>query len=168
RPDAPDPLAEPLDEAVADRDRGEQRDLLRRDRGDEPLERVRRERGPEAGEADDERREQLVACGPGRERDEVEVEAEQPADDELRLRVERVDVDAAVRRRDPHLASADRAVERAVLPEARAVEPEGAEARRRQLERERLRGAQQRHRKTLAAASPPEAAAGAVPSGNHA
>src|SRR6185312_817214 len=58
RPDPAHPLAEPLDEPVADRDGCKERDLLRRDRSDEHLERVRRERRPETGEADDERYQQ--------------------------------------------------------------------------------------------------------------
>ena len=139
RPDAADPLAVTLDEPVADRHGREERDLLGRDRADEHLEGIRRERGPEAGEADDERRDRLLVCSPRREGDEVELEAEQLADDRLRLGIERLDVDAAVRRRDPQLPPADGAIERAVLPDRGPVEPEGAKPRGRQLEGERLR-----------------------------
>jgi hypothetical protein len=97
------------------------------------------------GEAHDERGEQLVVGRPGRECNEVEVEAQQLADDRLDLRVERLDLDAAVRRSDPHLPAADGAVQRPVLPHRGPVEPEGAEARGRQLERERLGRREKRH-----------------------
>jgi hypothetical protein len=121
-----------------------ERDLLRRDRGDERLERIGRERGPEACEADDERGDPLLSGCPGRERDEVELESEEPADDRLGLRVERLDLDGtAFRSGDPQLAAADRAIERAVLPDRRAVETERTEACRRQLEGERLRSREQ-------------------------
>src|SRR5438094_628374 len=139
RPDPADAPPEALDEPVADRDRGEERNLLRRDRGHERLERVGRKRRAEAGEADDERREAVLSRDPRGERDEVEVEAEELANERLGLRVERLHLDAAVRRRDPQLPPAGRAVQRPVLPDSRPVEAEGAEAGSRQLEGERLR-----------------------------
>ena len=55
--------AEALDQPVADRERGEERDLLRRDRGHERLERVGPERRPEAADRDREPLEDGV--GPG-------------------------------------------------------------------------------------------------------
>src|SRR5206468_2321844 len=54
-------LAEALDQAVADREGGEERDLLRGDRGDDRLERVRRDRRAEPGEAADELPEHGIA-----------------------------------------------------------------------------------------------------------
>ena len=66
-------------------------------------------------------------------------------DDRLGLRVERLDVHAAGRRLDPHLPPADDAVEPALVPDVREVDPEGAEARGRQLERERRVDAQEGH-----------------------
>ena len=84
---------------------------------DEHLERIGRERRPEAREPRDDRREHLVARRPRVERLEVEREPEQRPDDRLRLGVERLDVDAAGRRRDPHLAPADGAVQSPVLPQ---------------------------------------------------
>jgi len=147
RPRAADRLAEALDETIADRNSREERDLLRGDRGDERLERVGRERRSEAGEADDERRQLLLGGRPRGEGDEVEVEAEQPANDRLRLRIERLDLDgASVGRRDPYLPATDGAVQRIVFPYRRTVEAEGAKASRRQLERERLGDRQARYR----------------------
>ena len=55
------PHAEPLDQPVADRERGEERDLLRRDRGHERLERVRGERRTQPVQLPDE-----PARAPGR------------------------------------------------------------------------------------------------------
>src|SRR5262249_38431402 len=80
-PDAAHLLAEPLDEPISDCKSRDERDLLRRDRADEHLERISRERRAEPGEADDERSKQLVSRRPPGERDEVEVEAEHPAHD---------------------------------------------------------------------------------------
>ena len=70
-------LAVALDEAAADRERGVERDLLRRDRGDERLERIGRERRTEAREQQHEPREHVVARRPAREGVEIERRAEQ-------------------------------------------------------------------------------------------
>ena len=75
-------------------------------------------------------------------------------DDRLGLGVERLDVDAAGRRLDPHLAPADDAMEPALVPEVRAVEPERAEALRREREVERLRDGEERQGRTLAPGPP--------------
>ena len=71
--------------------------------------------------------------------------------------VERLDVDAAGRRLDPHLAAADDAVQAALVPEVREVGPEGAEALGRDVEVVRLGKLERRHRGNVAAA--PRAAA---------
>ena len=70
---------------------------------------------------------------------EVELEAEQLLDDGRGLGVERLDVDAAGRRLDPHLARADDAVQPALVPEVREVDAERAEALGREREVVRLR-----------------------------
>ena len=70
---------------------------------------------------------------------EVELEPEQLRDDGPGLGVERLDVDAAGRRLDPHLARADHAVEAALVPEVREVDAERAEALGREREVVRLR-----------------------------
>ena len=137
--------AEPLDQAAADRERGVERDLLRGDRGDERLERVRRQRGAEAGELDGELAQHGVAFRPLVERVELELRADELPDYRPRLRVERLDAHSARRRRDPHLALADHAVQSSVDPEVREVRPEGSEPLGRELEVERLRQAQQAH-----------------------
>ena len=87
----PAATAEPLDQAVADRDGRAQRDLLRGDRRHERLERVGHERRAEAGEPRDDLGEHRVARGPGKERVELELEPEQLLDDRARLVVERLD-----------------------------------------------------------------------------
>ena len=78
-------LAEALDQPVADRERGEQRDLLRRDRRDEALERVGRKRRAEPGEARHELVEHRLPGGPGPERLELELSPEQLLDDRSRF-----------------------------------------------------------------------------------
>src|SRR5207247_6705869 len=123
-----DAAAEALDHAVPDREGGVQRDLLRGDRGHEGLERVRRERGTQAGELAGQAREHRLAVGPLVERGEIELHAEELADGRPRLRVQRLDADAAARGRDPNLAAADDAVQRTFEPEVREVRPERAVA----------------------------------------
>src|SRR6266545_3982767 len=124
------PPAESLDQTVADRERREQRDLLRRDRRDEALERVRRQRRTEPFEPNDERVEHRLLGGPGSERLELELRAQQLQDNRPSLVVERLDVDASGGRLDPHLALADDAVEAALVPEVRKVDAERTEALR--------------------------------------
>ena len=60
--------------------------------------------------------------------------------------VERLDVDTAGPRHDPHLAPVDRAVQLVADEPVRQIGAEGAEAAGRELEVVRLRKAQQRHR----------------------
>src|SRR5204863_3716079 len=74
-------LAEALDQPVADREGGEERDLLRGDRGDDRLEWVRRDRRAEPGEAADELPEHGIARREGVERLQVELEPEEPPHD---------------------------------------------------------------------------------------
>ena len=73
------PRAETLDEAAADRRCGAERDLLRRDRDHERLERPWVERRTEAGQRPRLGAELRVAVGPGVEGLELERETEQPA-----------------------------------------------------------------------------------------
>jgi hypothetical protein len=130
---------EALDQPVADRERGEERDLLGGDRGDERLERVRGERRAEAGEPVGQAAQHRVVPRPGVEGAELEGRPEQRERHRPRLVVERLDLGPAGRGLDPHLTRADDAVEGAVDPEVREVGPERAEALGRQLEVERLR-----------------------------
>ena len=128
RPRHADLRAEALDQPVPDRGRGEERHLLRGDRADEHLERVGDQRRPESDERRHELAEHLVAGRPGVERLEVEREPDERAHDRLGLAVERLGVDAAGRRLDAQLASADDAVQAALVPHARAIDPERAKA----------------------------------------
>ena len=141
--------AERRDQPVADRERGEQRHLLGADRRDECLEGIRRKRWTESRE----RRHESCEHGLGRrergEGVEVELQSEELADDRLRLRVERLDVDTAVRRLDANLSAVDDAVQSAFAPEVREVRPEGAIALGRELEVVRLRDGQQGHAANL-------------------
>ena len=137
--------AEALDQPVADREGCVQRDLLRGDRGDERLERVGRERGPEAGQRLRQAPQHRVAARPRVERLQVELGAEQLANDRPSLCVEWLDPHAAAGRLDPHLPPADHSVQRAVGPEVGEVGPEGAEALGRELEVEWLGKAEQAH-----------------------
>ena len=93
------PNAEALDEAIEDCAGRLQRDLLRRDRPDEHLERLGRERGPKASEPGDLRRSDRIGLEPR----EVELGAEELEHDPARLLVERLDVHAAGRCLDPNL-----------------------------------------------------------------
>ena len=79
------------------------------------------------------------------ERGEVELETEQLADDACDLVVQRLDADAAGRRLDPYLPSADDAVQPALVPEVGEVGAEAAEALRREGEVVRLGDRQERH-----------------------
>src|SRR5437868_5230671 len=142
-------LAERGDQPVPDREGGEERDLLRADRRDEGLERVGSEWRTEPSERRNEPREHGLG---GRERSEaveIELEAEQLAHDGLGLGVERLDVDTAVGRRYPHLASVDDAVEAAVVPEVREIGPERAVPLGRERKVVRLRDAEERHAPTV-------------------
>ena len=129
-----------LDEAAPDRRRRLERDLLRRDRGDERLERAHLQRRPEAGER---------ARRAGRASGSPAAHAAKPSRSNGRPRkcstsarppiVVRRDVDAARRSLDPQLAAGEDAVDPALAPDGRAVEPVDVEAGGRDLEVVRLR-----------------------------
>ena len=137
--------AEALDQAVANRERGVERDLLRRDRRDEALERLDGDRRPEPAELGREIRQDRLGCGEGVERVEVELGAEQPPHDRRDLGIERLDVDSAGRIGDPHLPSVDDPVQAAVVPEVREVGAERAVAGGRKLEGVGLGKLEERH-----------------------
>ena len=144
--------AEALDEAAADRERGEQRDLLRGDRRDEALERDRARAAAGTRRGSRRRARSRAARRPRRRTGRGRTGAPSSCSTTGRVvGVERLDVDPARRRGDPHLASADHAVERAVVPEVRQVRPEHAEPLGRELEVVRLGQAQQRRFSTLPA-----------------
>ena len=138
-------LAEALDQAAANRERRLERDLLGRDRGDERLERIGRERRAEAGEAERE-----AARGPGRSAAKAAKPARSKARPEQRphlrldLAAPGLDLDAAGCSLDPHLAPADDAVQAALEPEIRPVDSEDAKALGREREVVRL-GQRQQH-----------------------
>jgi hypothetical protein len=122
-----------------------QRDLLRGDRCHQRLERIGREGRTESRELAGQAGQHGLALGPLVERREVELRAEQLADDRPCLFVERLDAHAAASGRDPDLPPSNDAVQEAVCPEIRQVRPERAIATRRELEVVGLRQAQQRH-----------------------
>ena len=128
----PDAVA--LDEIPPDRGGRLQRDLLRRDRDDEGLERPRVHGRAESGNEVEDRGERLVPRGPGAERVEVERKPEQETHLRRGVWAPGLDLDTAVRRRDPNLATSDDPVQPALVPHRRAVRPEVSEARRRELE----------------------------------
>ena len=84
---------------------------------------------------------------------ELEWKPQHGAHDRLRLRVERLHLHPARGRLDAHLATADDSVQTALVPEARTVDAERAEALRRQLEVERLGHDEKRHAPTVLAVS---------------
>ena len=131
--------SEPLDHPVSDREGGEQRHLLRRDRADDRLVWIGRERRSQAGESLHQRAEYLVLLRPSVERAEVEVGPHHRPRDRLDLGAERRNVDAARRGFDPKLAPGDDAVDAALVPEVREIGPERSEALGRDLEVVRLR-----------------------------
>ena len=121
-------LAEALDQAAANRERGLERDLLGRDRGDERLERIGREGRAEAGEAARETGEDRVVGREGGEGGKVEARPEQGPHRRLDLAAPGIDVDAAGCSFDAHLAPADDPVQATLVPEIRAVDAEDAKA----------------------------------------
>ena len=127
-------LTETLDQAVPDRECCSQRDLLRRDRGNEALERLDRDRWPETAQLLDELREHRLARGERRELLEVELCPEELAHDRLDLRVERIDVHSSRRVGDAHFAASHNPMQPVVVPEVREVRAEGPVAGRRELE----------------------------------
>ena len=159
RPDVSDPRAEVLDEAVADRDSGEERHLLGRDRADEHLEGIGRKRRAKALEPASRRAEHVVGGRPRIERVEVEREPEHRSHDGLRLCIERLDVDSTGRRLDPHFAAADGAVEPAFVPHRRLIDPERAKALGGEREIEWPGHGEERHARTVSGAQPFEPAA---------
>ena len=69
--------------------------------------------------------------------------------DRLRLGVERLDVDAAGRCLDPHLAPADRVVQAAFVPQVRPIDAVRTKARGRQREVEWSGHGEERHARTV-------------------
>ena len=122
-----------------------QRDLLRGDRRHQRLERIGRQRRPQAGELAGQAGEHGLPAGPLVERAEIELRTEQLSNDRPGLRVERLDAHAAARGRDPDLAPPHDATQRAVDPEVRDVRSERAVAPGRELEVVGLWQAQERH-----------------------
>ena len=141
--------AEPVDEAAAHRERRVQRDLLRGDRGHERLEGIRCERWAEARHASHRVRKNRIALRELVERRQVELEAEQLAYDRLDLVVERLDVHAALGRRDPDLAAVDDTMQTTVVPDVRAIDAPEREAVERPVEVVRLRYRQQAHARSV-------------------
>ena len=137
--------AEALDQPVADREGGMERDLLRGDRRDEALERLDGDRRTQPTELVDEAGQDRLGGGEGVERIEVELGAEEPAHDGLDAGVERLNVDTAGRFGDPHLPALDDPVQPAFVPEVREVCAEGAVARGRELEGVGLGKLEERH-----------------------
>src|SRR5262245_16283793 len=137
--------AEALDQPVADRERGVERDLLSGDRRDDALERLDGDRRPQPAELLGETRQHRLGRGERVKRIEVELGAEELAHDGLDIGVERLDVDASVGPRDPHLLTADDPVQPALVPEVREVGPEGTGAGGRELEGVRLGEIEGRH-----------------------
>src|SRR2546423_2008331 len=148
-----------LDEAVADRDSGAQRHLLGGDRADEHLEGIGCERRSKALELQSRGAEHVIGGRPGIKRVEVEGEPEHRSCDGLRLGVEWLDVDSTGRRLNPHFASADGAVEPALVPHRRPVDPERAKALGCEREIEWPGHGEERHARTVSGAQPFEPAA---------
>ena len=88
-------------------------------------------------------REHGLGRGERVERIEIELGAEQLPHGRADLRVERIDVDASVRLRDPNLATSDRSPECVVLPQVRRIASPAAKPHRGQLEVVRLGEAQE-------------------------
>ena len=82
-----------------------QGDLLRRDRDDEGFERLRVHGRTESGNEIEDHRERLVTRRPEAERVEVERQAQQEADLRRGFCAPWLDLDTAMRRRDPNLAT---------------------------------------------------------------
>jgi hypothetical protein len=122
-----------------------QGDLLRGDRSHERLERIRGNGRAQALKRVDDLCEHRVGRGERVERVELELRAEQLADDRARLVVQQFDVDAAGSSSDADLAPAHGPPQRSVLPHVRGVAAPRAVARRRKLEVVRLGEAQQTH-----------------------
>ena len=137
--------AEALDQTVANRERGVERDLLRGDRRDEALEGLDGDRRPQPAEVARETRQDRLSCGERVERVEVELGAEQPPHDRRDLGIERLHVDSAGRLGDPDLPSVDDPVQAPFVPEVGEVGAEGAIAGCRKLEGVGLRELEERH-----------------------
>jgi hypothetical protein len=133
-----EPHTERLDEAVADGEGRPQRDLLGRDGGDQRLEGIGGERGPEPAQPLDEAPEDRISGGEGDEGVEVERAAEVPphrCDESL---VGGLDTDPSRRRFDSDLDAVPDAMEALLVPEVGEVRSERAEALGRELPGERL------------------------------
>ena len=133
-----------LDHPVADRERREERDLLRRDRRDEALERARRERRPEALELRDQVDDGRVGR-PAVEGVEVERQAEEHGD------LASIAASSGSTRTPPGAASIRTSRppttrwSAALVPEVREVGAERPEPLGRDLEVVRLRDREERH-----------------------
>ena len=116
-------LAVALDQAAADRECRVEADLLRRDRGDERLERVPDERWAKAREGSRGAGEDGIAEGGGKlgEDGEIPLRPEQMLDLGPACRL---GPHASRRGLEPYLAAADYAVQGAVVPEVRPVRSE--------------------------------------------
>src|SRR5262249_44659545 len=108
-------LAEALDQAVADREGGEERDLLRGDRADQRFERIGRERRPESAELLRQVAHYRVLRS-SVEGLEVEQPTEQRSHFRLDLGVEWLHVDAAWRGFDPHLPPTHHSEQTSLVP----------------------------------------------------
>ncbi len=127
-----------------------QRHLLRRDRRDERLERVRCKRRTKAGQEPHSVGENGITLRELEKRRQVECKAEQFAHDGLDRLVERLDIHAALGRRDSNLTSVHDTVQAALVPGVRAVDAPEGEAVERALEVVRLRDRKVTHRPKLA------------------
>lgn len=128
------PNAESFDEVRADRCRSAERDLLRRDRDDERLERLRVERRPESGKHVHDPPEYGIGRRPATEGGEVERQAEEMSDLHRRILAPRLDADAAGCRGDAHLLPADHSMESPVVQDIGSVGSEVAKPRSRDRE----------------------------------
>ena len=122
------PNAEPLDQPRAHRECGVERHLLRGDQTDEHLPRIRDERRPVGAQRLRQGGQRRLGRRPGPEAPELERRPEEPRRLAEDVVVGRLDLDAAGRRLEPHLAARDDAVQPAVVPGVGAVDAVGAEA----------------------------------------
>ena len=131
-----------------------ERHLLRRDRRDESLERIDRERRAQPAESVDEAREHRLGRSKSVERVEIELGAEQLANDAADLVVEGLDRHTAVRRPDADGDAVHGPPQRPVLPEVRQVLPPVPVTGGRQLEVVRLGELQHGHEASQATLTP--------------
>jgi hypothetical protein len=132
-------LAERLNQTVPHGEGRVEGDLLRRDRGDERLVGIGRQRRTEASQWVEQRREHRFRRREGGEGIEVEWLPEVTAHRFDEVDVARPDEGPTRSPLHAHLAAADDALEAAFVPEVGEVEPERAVALGGELEVERLR-----------------------------